>query len=380
MNAKASPDLFLTHSAEQTQLRESCREVLEREMSIESVRERLESDSGWDRRCWKTIRELGWTGVAVPEAFDGVGLGLVEVGLLAEEFGRLVQPGPFLTSAAVTLALVQSGDADQKSRWLPRLATGDTIGTWSVDVEGTCGEVHARQPNGHGQLLLGGTRRFVPAMSDADLLIVEVLHDGHPALALVPTDAAGLRVRRMKTVDLTRAFFEVQFDGVELDVGSLLLGRDGVDPRGHLVNVATAIQCAESVGAARRLLERTVEYAQQRRQFDRVIGSFQAIKHRLADMRVRVESSMVASRYATWSVAGNRADAGRSVHVAKQYGGESCSWVASEALQLHGGIAFTWEHDLHLYLRRLKANELVLGSPDWHALQLGCWRLQNAAN
>ena len=377
METSPRPELFLTLTEEQSVLRDSWREVLEREMSIEWTRAVLATDADWDRGGWKLIRELGWTGLAVPEEFGGVGLGLAEACVLAEELGRVVHPSPLLASAAVALALGRYGSPSQQRSWLPGLADGSIVGTRSVDVDGACGAVIAERTG--ADLRLHGVRHFVPAAAEADLLLLDVILDGSARLALVPGDAAGLRARRMSTVDLARAYDVVAFEGVEIDGDALLGGTLSTRARGHLAEVAAAIQCAESLGAARRLLEMTVEYAGQRHQFGKPIGSFQAIKHRVADMRIRLEASTVASRYATWAVTADRPDAGRAIHVAKQYGGEAWSWIASQALQLHGGVAFTWEHDLHLLLRRLKANELTLGSPDWHALELGFWRLENAS-
>ena len=190
-------------------------------------------------------------------------------------------------------------------------------------------------------------------------------------LFVVPLDQDGVTVTAHRTIDLTRRYGVLQLDGVSVDAVS----RVGQEASSWPAAAGVVVQCAESVGAGARLLELTVEHAQHRRQFGRAIGSFQALKHRMADMRIAVQAARAAMRYAAWSMELGRPDAERAVHVAKQWIGESMSALAGEALQIHGGVGFTWEHDLHLYLRRLKANELTLGSSEWHAQQLGAWCL-----
>jgi alkylation response protein AidB-like acyl-CoA dehydrogenase len=225
-------------------------------------------------------------------------------------------------------------------------------------------------------LVVTGTRRLVADGVGAEVLLADAWLDGRRALVLLPLSGAAVETRTMATIDLTRRYVEARVDNLAIDPAYLLDG-DGAPARQAVADMGTALHCAESIGAAARLLELTVDHARNRQQFGRPIGSFQAIKHRLADMRIRLQASRAAVRYAVWAAAERRPDAARAGHVAKQWTGEATSWIASEAVQVHGGVGFTWESDVHLYLRRIKANELLLGTPDWHAHRLGEWCLQS---
>jgi len=357
-------------------LRDACRRVLQGELPVARVRALAEAGEHPGRALWPTVVELGWTGIVVPEEHGGAGLGLMELTVLAEEHGREVQPGPLLSSAVCGLALARHGTAAQQAAWLPAMAAGALVGAWSVDVDGTAGAVTAvPDADGSGGVRLSGRRLAVAETRDAHVLLADArCPDGRHVMALVPLDAPGVSTRAATTLDLLRAYDEVAFEDVAVPPADVLGAGAGADDeaiRHDVAALGTVVQCAESLGAATRLVEDTVAYARDRRQFGRAIASFQAIKHRLADMRIKLEAGRAAMRYAAWAVQHRRPDARRAVHVAKQWVGESTSWIASEALQVHGGIGFTWEHDLHLYLRRIKANELTLGSPDWHSRRLG---------
>jgi len=367
-------DAILRYRDDEILLRDSCRAVLQGDFPTSWVRSVMDTDGPW-RQQRSRFAELGWTALALPESHGGLGFGLRELAVVAEEFGRAVQPGAFLSSSVAGLAIAEFGDLADGSvagRWLTELASGDVGATWSTDVDGAAGPLTAiRDPKQPERWQISGARRLIPDLAQASMLLIDALDDdGQTRLFAVPTDAHGMKTQPHVTADLGRRYRHVQFGEVP---GELVT--DDPEAVRWLTDAGTVIQCAESLGAAERLLEMTVAFAQQRHQFGRAIGTFQAIKHRIADMRIRVQAGRAAMRYAAWSVAGHRADASRAVHVAKQWIGESSSWVASEALQIHGGIGFTWEHDLHLYLRRLKANELTLGTPDWHSQRLGEWCL-----
>ncbi len=359
----------LIYSEDERLLRDTCRKYLDTEMPLSGVRRTL--DEGLPPGYWAGISALGWPGVVIPEAYEGYGYGLRELAVLATEHGRSVAPGPLLSSSVFAMALSTAGTDQQRAELLPRVAAGELVGSCSLDVDGALGELTLSRRTERTALTLTGTRRLVAEAAPADYVVVDVTYEGSTRLVLIPMKDPAVRVRDMATIDLARRFSEISFDGVTVSTGSML----PADPlcRQHVIDIATVIQCAESVGAAERLLEMTVTHALSRHQFGRPIGSFQAIKHRLADMRIRVQACRAATRYAAWALAAGRDDATRAAHVAKQYGGEAASWVASEALQIHGGIGFTWAHDLHLFLRRIKANELTLGTPDWHARRLADW-------
>jgi alkylation response protein AidB-like acyl-CoA dehydrogenase len=359
--------LSLIDTEDMALLRAACRRFLEAEMPVALVRQGLDRE-GKPPDHWSKISELGWPGVGVPEPLGGLGLGAVELTVLAQESGRFVQPGPLLASAVFAASVAQTFDSDEARETATQAAAGKRIGTWSVDCQSDLGTLRLR-PHDHS-FTLSGTRRLVPAADLASDLLIDVDCDGEPALVLAPMPDIPGRVRRMSTLDVARDYGEVRFDGVPIEGWRVLRGAPGHVARQRLANLGTVLQCAESSGAATRLLELTVAYAVSRQQFGRAIGSFQAIKHRLADMRIRTKSSDVAVRYAAHAVATDQDDATAAVHTAKCWVGESASWVAGEAQQIHGATGFTWDSDLHLFLRRIKANELTMGTPAWHAQHL----------
>jgi alkylation response protein AidB-like acyl-CoA dehydrogenase len=373
--AGALPTIF-GDSESRGLLRDTCRAFLDNEIAGPIVRQAMERSDGVPPEHWGRLAELGWTGMAVPERHGGLGFALEELAVLAEEHGRALQPGPLIGCSVFALAVAAHASDACRDDLLPRLADGTLIGTCSTDVDGTLGNLTVREAA--GRLTVTGSRRLVPDGAGAHELLADATLDGRPVLVVLPLGQGGGTARTMSTLDLTRRYIEVRCHDVAID-RDRVLGGDGTRTRQHIVDASTALQCAESVGAAGRLLELTVAYARSRHQFGRPIGSFQAIKHRLADMRIALQASRAAVRYAVWTAANRRADASRAGHVAKLWTGEAASWIASEALQVHGGVGFTWEHDLHLYLRRIKANELLLGTPDWHAAQLGQWCLEVAA-
>jgi alkylation response protein AidB-like acyl-CoA dehydrogenase len=342
---------------EQNELRAATQKVLARHGNSEQIRAAAASDAGHDPALWTQIADLGWLAITVPESLDGIGQGLTELAILNEEFGFALQPSPFGPSGLVSWVLGRYGADELQARLLPQLATGGAIASWGLD-----------HPGGNGVLTLSdnritGARRFIPDAQAADHLLVDVDSQGSQVLVVVDTHAPGVRVTPQRTMDLTRRYCTVHFENTPVAAEAVC-----ADPQAaaDLLRGAVALQCAESVGVARRLLEMTVDYAGTRRQFDRQIGSFQAVKHRIADMYIALEGAVAATEECTWAVEHRRSDADVAVHVAKSWTGRAASQIASEALQLHGGIGFTWEHDLHLFLRRAKVNELTIGAPSWH--------------
>jgi alkylation response protein AidB-like acyl-CoA dehydrogenase len=344
-------------------LRAACRELLADRTTSERIRGLVESPDGHDADLWKQTAELGWTALAVPARLDGLGGGVVELAVLTEEFGRALQPSPLAGTSAAAWALARA-DTRAADELAAVIATGDAIVSWSVERPDEGGRVTAREES--GRTLLDGRRRFVADAQVATHLLVDVQAEASRPLAVVETMTAGLRLRPHGTLDLTRRFQEAHFDRVAVRRAALL------DPATvtNLFHVGVVLQCAESVGVAARLLEMTVAYVKQRTQFGRAIGSFQAIKHRIADMYMALEGARAATRHAAEAVQGARPDAALAVHVAKSWTAPAANAIAGESLQLHGGIGFTWEHDLHLFLRRAKANELLLGTPAWHDEQI----------
>ncbi|WP_020671790.1 acyl-CoA dehydrogenase family protein [Amycolatopsis nigrescens] len=304
---------------------------------------------------WPALRDqVGVPALAVPERHGGLGAGLRELQVVAEELGRTLAPGPFLGSAVLaTLALLEAGDEAANARLLPRLAGGEVAslawaganGRWAIDTSGTA--CTATDEN-----VLNGTAHYVLDGDQADILLVVA------GPALFEVDPAEARRTHTPAMDQTRRLATIELDGVPgRRVGDLRAGlagvRDGV----------CAVLAAEQAGAAARALELTVEYTGQRRQFGRPIGGFQALKHRMADLHVLVETARSAAYAAT--------ESSRLAAVAKAYCSEAFSAVAAEMIQLHGGIAITWEHDAHRYFKRAHGSAQLFGQPHEHLARVG---------
>lgn len=367
---------------EQDLLRETTRRFLAEHQSRPDVRRVMESADPFDPVLWRQGASLGWTAMLVPLAHEGGSVTaqpLVDLVVLAEELGRALNPGPFVPTNVVADAIACFGTVEQAARYLPGLARGDVTAAWCLSGDGspdpTGVEVRAT-PDGRG-CRLDGVARYVQGAHHAGLLLVMASGpDGALRSFIVPRPSPGLSDRTLAGLDLTRRFAEVHFDGVPVPEEGELTGRragkrvEGSTVMTRCVALATVLQAAESVGAAEVLFEETVEYAKRRVQFGRTIGSFQAIKHRLADMHMEVEAMRVAAEYAALSLGDEMDDAAEAVATAGAYVDDAFAHVCGEALQLHGGIGFTWEHDVHLFSRRAKVNQVLYGDGAWHREQL----------
>ncbi|KOU71748.1 acyl-CoA dehydrogenase family protein [Streptomyces cinnamoneus] len=373
-------------TAEQDEIRRTLREILGKRCGPDEVKAAVRTAAGYDPELWQQLsRQLGLPGIAVAEEYGGVGCGPADLALACEETGRALLPSPLLATAALCAPLIAAlGTAAQRSALLPPLASGgltaalavpgpalatalaltgeDATGQWSGG--GRAGGVQARAgAAGDGWRLYGEAAQVLDGHS-ASLLLVAA-HTGGFArsrtlLFLVREDAPGLVRSRQTVLDETRPQARIQLR----DVPAELLGasegegegEEGADVPGALAatgRTASAVLAAEAVGAAGQALARTVEYVRQREQFGRAIGSFQAVKHRLADLYVQVQAARSAAYYAAWDP-----DQGG---LALAQGLEALRLTAGEAIQLHGGIGFTWEHDAHLYFKRAASDELLFG-------------------
>jgi len=355
-------------SEEQDMLRETCRQFLEQEVPLLRVRE-LGEAGRFDRKLWEQMAELGWTALTIPEQNEGLGLGLVDLLVLAEEHGRLCQPGLLLSTAGVATVLAELASDAQRAEWLPKLAVGQWTATWAhYEPEGGWGpaDVALRAKLEGSGWSFSGTKRLVSDAVDADLLLVSARTTEGPALFVVPSNAPGIGITPHHGLDLTRTLAEVAFDAVLVEDAARLPLPDGAAGLERALQIAVVLQCGESLGVAEALMDMTVEYAKSREQFNRPIGSFQAIRHKCADMRVALDGIRTLTRYAALAVQDRFDDVAEAVHAAKSHVGDATAYMAGEALQIHGGVGFTWEYDVHLFLRRAKSNQVLWGDPAWH--------------
>jgi alkylation response protein AidB-like acyl-CoA dehydrogenase len=356
---------------EQEELRRLARRWLEEKSPSSKVRELMESEEGFDSDQWKEIAALGWVGLAIPEEWGGAGYGFLEQAVLLEEMGRALMPSPYFATAVMAAPLLLAGGDDaQKSRFLPAIAAGELTATVaSIEDNGRWDEsgIEATAtPDGDGWRL-AGTKSFVLDGHTAGLLIVVARSPEGVSLFLIDGDDPQLKRRLLETMDQTRKLAEVTIDGVTID-RDRLLGEAGSGwsqlERSHAI--AAVGLALEQVGGAQQCLDMAVDYAKVRHQFGRPIGSFQAIKHKCADMLVQVESARSAAYYAAWAVSEDNDEVPLVAPLAKSYCSEAYFFCASENIQIHGGIGFTWEHDAHLYFKRAKSSELMFGSPSHH--------------
>ncbi|HXF51827.1 MAG TPA: acyl-CoA dehydrogenase family protein, partial [Dehalococcoidia bacterium] len=336
------------------------------------VRDMEEDELGYSPELWKKMAEQGWQGLIIPDSYGGTGMGFLDLIVLIEEFGRALVPGPFIPSTVGgAIALLEGGTDAQKSEYLPKIASGEHIWTFAFtepsarfDAEGIA--LEAKEDG--DSLVLNGTKLFIRDAHVADYMSVVARKPGTKgedgiAVVIVPAKAQGISLEALKTIASDKQF-EVKFDNVRVPKPNALQG--GWDLVKRIVNKATVIECAYLVGLAQRDFEISVQYAKDRIQFGRPIGSFQAIQHKAADMVTDVDGSRFIMYKAAWSVAENEPDAEQNVHMAKAWISEATRRVVAHGQQIHGGIGFTKEYIIQLYFRRQKAAELAYGDADYH--------------
>jgi alkylation response protein AidB-like acyl-CoA dehydrogenase len=343
-------------SESQRLLKDNARKFFENECPMEAVRRLMETATAYDEALWTKMAEQGYTGIIFPEEYGGVGLGKVELILLMEEMGRALLPGPlFSTVALAGSALDWMATPDQKKRYLTPICSGEARSTLAM-LEDTASwnvtDIQMAAPNGK----LTGEKLFVPDAVVADFMIV-VARDG---VFLVDAKAAGIEIQPMDAMDQTRKLYSVRFDNTPAEK----LGNAGGLARP--LDIAAAALVAEMVGGMQRTLDITVEYAKMRKQFGKPIGMFQAVQHQCADMYLETESARSAVYYAAWALEENTPDAAVAVSIAKMYASDAGRTVGGRGIQIHGGMGFTWENDLHLYYKRAKASETAFGDSTWH--------------
>ncbi|MGW8591860.1 acyl-CoA dehydrogenase family protein [Dietzia sp. NPDC055877] len=358
---------------EQAALRRSVASLLEKKSDSEAVRAAMNSDDGYDPALWSTlVEQIGAAALSIPEEFDGAGATWVETHLVCEELGRRLTPSPMLGSAVLSAqAVLAAGDAEASARLLPGIAAGEQVALcWAGAGGWATPGVLADSPVGSASVSLIGTAHHVLGADTASTLLVVAVTDDTVGLFELPASADGVTITRVPVMDPTRTLSRVEFDSA---AATPVATRHSFLSR--LRAAAWAAISAEQVGAARAVLDATVQYTQERKQFGRVIGSFQALKHRMAEMYVRVETARSLSYSAAALVAqaqeladGPEADAAAyaaeiEAAAAKVYCSEALQWITGESIQLHGGVGITWEYDTHLFFKRAHGTAQLLGQP-----------------
>ena len=359
------PDL----TDEQVMFRDATVRFIESELPVARTRDLHDHPCGFERSWLQQAAQLGWFAMLVPEADGGgsvSGSGLADAAMLAEDVGRYVQPGPFTPMNVVAYAIGSAGSDVQRARWLTGIATGEIVATWAFAAEDGSWDAGAgvRVTRAGSSLTADGVRGVVQDAQSADVVVVVATLDGEPVQLIVPADAAGLTFEALERLDLSRRFAHVRLDNVDLTQDAVLAG--GRDLLEQQLVRAVVLNCADTVGAADTLFATTVAYAGDRIAFGRPIGSFQAVKHILADRALYLETCKAAVTAAVTAVARGDEDAAAVASMAAAYVGDVANDIAQQCLQVHGGIGYTWEHDLHLYLRRIRSNAALYGEPTWH--------------
>ena len=363
------PKVNFAFSEEQEELRRTVRAFLEQKSPESEVRRLMETEEGYDEAVWRQMAEqMGLQGLHIPEEFGGSGFSYIELGIVLEEMGRALLCAPYFSSVVLAAnTLLQSGDDSAKKELLPGIASGETIATLAFTEEnGRWDEegVTAGATKDGDSYRLTGTKMFVIDGSTADLILVAARSDSGVSLFSVSGDAEGLTRTPLSTMDMTRKQARVEL----ANTPARLIGTEGQGWQvlERVLDLAAVGLASEQVGGAQFVLEMSVDYAKNRIQFGRPIGSFQAIKHKCADMLLEVESAKSAAYYAAWCAAEMNDELPSVASLAKAYCSEAYFHAAAENIQIHGGIGFTWEHPAHLYFKRAKSSELLFGDPTYH--------------
>ena len=365
--------------------RDTTRKFLGSECPIPKVRELRGNDAGFEPDFWRQGAELGWMSMLVPEDLGGgsvSGHGPSDLALVAHAFGAHVAPGPLIPCNLVAAALARSGTEQQQSEVLPALVAGEQIATWAdteLPPHDLLGTVMLRaEADGDGYLLTG-VKSPVEAGAQADHLLVSAITDAGLTQFLVPADADGVSITPLRSVDLVRRYARIQFDRVKVPASALVGAPGGAaDDVEQQVRIAAVIQSAEMVGASDSAFDITVDWAFSRYSFGRPLASYQEIKHRFADMKMWLEASHGLADSAARHVSRDDDNSAIAVSAAKAYTGQYLAELIQDCVQLHGGIGVTYEHDLHLFLRRVTVDRLTYGTPAEHCRRLGALRAQAA--
>jgi alkylation response protein AidB-like acyl-CoA dehydrogenase len=367
MTDVSSPERLLFASTAQS--------FLEKEVPLSRIRDLHRDGIAFDRDWWQRAAELGWASLLVPEELGGgsvSGDGVADLALVAEHTGRTVAPGPLHPVSAVLAGLADADDGDRHADVIEALVAGETIASWAVYEPGQ--HWNPLQPKATatptaGGFRIDGVKDRVEAGADCDLLLVVADCDGAPRQFLVRTDAPGVGVQIQRSVDLVKTYARVTFSGVEVDE-SAAVGSAEQTPElvARQTQVALVLQCAETVGILDTVFDMTVQWGFDRHSFGRPLVSYQALKHKYADLKIWLEACRATTKAAVAKVGTRAADADLAVSIAKSYVAEHAPDMVQLCVQLHGGIGVTWEHDLHLFLRRVTLYRSMYGTPEDHNL------------
>jgi alkylation response protein AidB-like acyl-CoA dehydrogenase len=358
-------------SKPQRLLQKSARDLFARACPAKRVRELMATDTAFDPQLWSAVAEQGWLGIHLSEAHGGLGLGLVDLAVVAEEMGRACFPGPFLgTVWAATLV----AEANAGSKYLQPLVAGESKGAVALlepNASWDLADVRLQAAKSGSGFQLSGRKSFVSDAAVADVIVCVARAGDDLALIALPAKSSGVAITPAPGLDQTRKLYDVAFEGVNVGRESVLAVGDAA--RRALVRsmqVGTLLVCADMLGGMQWILDNAVEYAKTRQQFGKPIGSFQAVQHMCADMLLWTESARSAIYFAAWAVDAEPESSARVVATAKVYTSDASREVANRGVQVHGGIGFTWEHDLQLYYKRSKASEILFGDASHHRAQL----------
>ncbi len=351
-------------------LQQSTREFFVRECPAEKVRALMATETAYDDALWQGIADQGWTGLLIPEEFAGLALTTVELAVVAEEMGRACLPAPFLSTVWAATLIDRAGSDGQRAQYLEKISLGEIKATVaqleeSADWHPASIELRAEKDGAHYRL--NGRKEFVTDAAVADLIVVVARDDDGLVLLPIEQGASGVTITATPGIDATRKLYAIDFANVSVPQTSALIG--GLKAEAALeaaTDVAAVTLCAELVGGMQWTLDATVEYAKTRLQFDKPIGIYQAVQHRCADMFLWTESARSATYNAAWALSVNDPSARLAVAMAKAYASDAGRDTGNNGIQVHGGIGFTWEHNLHLYYKRAKGGEIMFGDANHH--------------
>lgn len=358
-------------SKPQKLLQSSARELFARLCPAARVRELMATDTGLAPELWSEVADQGWLGIHLGEEAGGLGLGIVDLAVVAEEMGRACFPGPFLgTVWAATLIAA----AKPSSKYVQSLTTGEIKGAVALlesDASWDPADVQMKAVKSGSGFKITGRKTFVTDAGAADLIVCVARAGDELVLLAVPAKIAGVAIKPTPGLDATRKLYDVTFEDVTIDAEHVLAtGASAAAALDRSMQVGTLVVCADMLGGMQWILEDAVEYAKTRQQFGKLIGSFQAVQHMCADMLLWTESARSAIYYAAWALDAEPKSAARAVTTAKVYTSDASREVANRGVQVHGGIGFTWEHDLQLYYKRSKASEILFGDAGHHRTQM----------